>query len=32
MNKIFAANWKMYLNEQESLDFVSKILSNKPLF
>ena len=31
MNKIFAANWKMYLNEQESLDFVSKILSNKPL-
>ena len=32
MNKIFAANWKMYLNEQESLDFVSKILSNKRLF
>jgi|TARA_B100001093_G_scaffold396757_1_gene383934 triosephosphate isomerase len=32
MNKIFAANWKMYLNEQESLDFVSKILSNKSLF
>ena len=32
MNKIFAANWKMYLNEQESLDFVSKILSNKTLF
>jgi len=32
MNKIFAANWKMYLNEQESLDFVSKILSNKHLF
>ena len=32
MNKIFAANWKMYLNEQESLDFVSKILSNEPLF
>ena len=32
MNKIFAANWKMYLNEQESLDFVSKILSNNRLF
>jgi triosephosphate isomerase len=32
MNKIFALNWKMYLNEQQSLDFVSKILSNKRLF
>jgi len=32
MNKIFAANWKMYLNEEESLDFVSKMFLNKSLF
>ena len=32
MSKIFAANWKMYLNEEESIDFISKMSSNKDLF
>ena len=31
-SKIFAANWKMYLNEDESLDFISRMLINKDLF
>ena len=31
-NKIFAANWKMYLNSNESREFMLKINANKDLF
>ena len=30
--KIFAANWKMYLNSNESREFMLKINANKDLF
>ena len=30
--KIFAANWKMYLNDNESKEFMSRIASNKEFF
>ena len=30
--KIFAANWKMYLNDNESKEFMSRITSNKEFF
>ena len=30
--KIFAANWKMYLNDKESKEFISRITSNKEFF
>ena len=30
--KIFAANWKMYLNDKESKEFMSRITSNKEFF
>ena len=30
--KIFAANWKMYLNDKESKEFISRITSNYEFF
>ena len=30
--KIFAANWKMYLNSNESREFMLKVNANKDLF